>query len=200
MVIWPKKVSPSDQGWQDACALLQVLALDPRRPIAMQKGRNRIREAQRFYESADEYLIRPTIYVDRQPVLAPYVTYDLRFAVSATVIGSIPIDSESELVEFNSVLNSALQSPFTTAERKKWIAEYERIRCIREKDPMPDVFSAAATDENRKSMRWYNDTRAAIEEPRTGEVRASISSHEEVLRRLIQLGAAMQKGELRREA
>ena len=32
MVIWPKKISPDDAGWQQACALMQVLALDPRRP------------------------------------------------------------------------------------------------------------------------------------------------------------------------
>lgn len=66
MVIWPEKIDRDDENWLQACALMQVLALDPRR-----HNDNATSKPRSFFESADDYLVRPNIWVDRKQVAAP---------------------------------------------------------------------------------------------------------------------------------
>lgn len=65
MVIWPEKIDRDDENWLQACALMQVLALDPRR-----HNDNATSKPRSFFESADDYLVRPNIWVDRKQVAA----------------------------------------------------------------------------------------------------------------------------------
>ena len=205
MVIWPQKISPNDDGWRQACALMQVLALDPRRHLdraTRQLGRN--------FESADDLLERPNIWVDRRLFPAPYFSYCLRFNVSASVLGSIPIDDEVQLNEFKRAVNAALQGELTMAERKSWEAEHQRLETSRmaerrrwEKykgiagpavpENAANDFHAVAADEAAKASRFYTKVRNDIEAPRRfdGIARPSLSRHEEVLVGLIQLGTTL---------
>lgn len=188
MVIWPKAVSRGDEGWEKACALLQVLALDPRMPLSrgFQKQRN-------FFESADDFLVRPNIYVDRKLVPAPYHSYCIRFNVSASVLGSIPIDDCEQLDEFRRAVSAALVGELTVAEQKRWAADSEFRRCCAAKDPLADAFTKTGAGEGRKADRYYHEVREAIEAPRrfTDYWHASWSEHGEVLEGLIRLGSAM---------
>lgn len=205
MVIWPQKISPDDEAWQQACALMQVLALDPRR-----HQDRATRHLGRFFESADDLLERPNIWVDRRLVPAPYFSYCLRFNVSASVHGSIPIDDEAQLNEFKRAVNAALQGELTTAERKSWEAEHQRLETSRiaERRRWEDYkgiagpavpenaandLHAVAADEAAKASRFYTKVRNDIEAPRRfdGIARPSLSRHEEVLTGLIRLGTTL---------
>lgn len=104
MVIWPKEVSRSDVGWQQAVALMKVALLDLRRPVRTERGR----VVQVFVTSADDLLVRPTITVERRRVEAPYFQYRLAFDVAVTVHGAIGVDSEVELDEFRRTVNAAI--------------------------------------------------------------------------------------------
>lgn len=187
MVIWPKEISSDDEGWVRACALLNVLALDPRQP-SPQGFKQRV-----YFESADDFLIRPQIWVDRKRIPAPYYAYALRFNVSASVHGTIPIDAAAQLAEFKRRVNAALHGPLTVAARKQWEANGEFLNCCRSDDAMAPAFAKVAADENQKADRYYIEMRETIEAPRryTGYVAASLSQHEEILEGLIRLGAAM---------
>ena len=199
MVIWPQKISTDDVGWQQACALMQVLALDPRRP------QNRAtRHLGRYFESADDILERPNIWVDRRQVPAPYFSYCLRFNVSASVLGSIPVDDVQQIAEFKRAVNSALRGELTTAERKSWEANEQRLEVLRQvgyqrqqpadqasADDKAREFHAVAADESAKASRYYDAAvRDQIESPHCFDrvARASRSRHEEVLVGLIRMG------------
>lgn len=205
MVIWPKKISPEDEGWQQTCALLQVLALDPRRH--QDRG---TRHLGRFFESADDLLERPNIWVDRRQVPAPYLSYCLRFNVSASVLGSIPVDDEAQIAEFKRVVNAAMTGELTKAERKCWEAADQRIEAIRMAEQRrwdeykgiasPSVpenasedLQAVAADEGAKASHYYTQIRNEIETPRRfdGVARPSLSRHEEILAGLIRLGTSL---------
>ena len=196
MVIWPQKISPDDEGWQQACALMLVLALDPRRPPT-----RAARHLGRYFESADDILERPNIWVDRRLVPAPYFSYCLRFNVSASVHGSIPIDDVQQLAEFKRAVNAALRGELTAAERKSWEANEQRLVVLRQADSRRHPadaaaddkahgFHAVAADESAKASRYYAAVRDQIEAPRRldGMARASLSRHEEILAGLIRLG------------
>lgn len=202
MVLWPHKVSSDDKEWQQACALMQVLALDPRRPLEPAS-----RTPRGFFESADDYLVRPNIWVDRKQVPAPYFSYTLRFNVSASVHGSIPVDDAEQITEFKRAVNLAIQGELTTAERKSWEAEHQRLEASRMAErqrwkgnreglehaaPVISTtdFHAVAADEAAKASRYYAQVRQDIEAPRRYDriARASLSRHEEVLAGLVQLG------------
>lgn len=197
MVIWPQKISPDDEGWQQACALMQVLALDPRRTVT-----RTTRHLGRYFESADDILERPNIWVDRRQVPAPYFSYCLRFNVSASVLGSIPIDDVTQITEFKRVVNAALRGKLTAAERKSWEANDQRLAVLRKADSRDSssqngapaaaahAFQAVAADESAKASRHYTAVRNEIEAPRRfdGIPRSSLSRHEEVLAGLVQLG------------
>lgn len=187
MVIWPEKISSDDDGWLRVCALLQVLALDPRQlsPMGL--------KPRRYFETADDFLIRPIIWVDRKQVPAPYFSYSLRFNVSASVHGSIPIDASDQIEEFKRRVNAALQSPLTVAERKRWEADCEFRKCCAANDSMATAFATVASDESRKADHYYHEVREAIEASRryTGYVAASLSRHEEVLDGLVRLGTTL---------
>lgn len=197
MVIWPQKISPDDEGWQQACALMQVLALDPRRPPT-----RAARHLGRYFESADDILERPNIWVDRRLVPAPYFSYCLRFNVSASVHGSIPIDDVAQITEFKRAVDAALRGELTAAERKSWEANDQRLAVLRKadlrgssaQDGTPDAtahaFQVVAADESAKASRHYTAVRNEIETPRRfdGIPRPSLSRHEEVLAGLVQLG------------
>ena len=202
MVIWPQRISQDDGGWQQACALMQVVALDPRRPPT-----RAARHLGRYFESADDILERPNIWVDRRQVPAPYFSYCLRFNVSASVLGSIPIDDVQQIAEFKRVVNAALRGELTTAERKSWEANEQRLVVLRQADCRrqqsadasagdtrqaisADEFHVAAADESAKASRYYAAVRDEIEAPRRfdGVARASLSRHEEIMAGLIRLG------------
>ena len=200
MVIWPQKISPDNEGWQQACALMQVLALDPRRPPT-----RAARHPGRYFELADDILERPNIWVDRRLVPAPYFSYCLRFNVSASIHGSIPIDDVAQITEFKRVVNAALCGELTAAERKSWEANDQRLDVLRKADSRdrssqngaPDAaahaFQAVAADESAKASRHYTSVRNEIEAPRRfdGIPRPSLSSQEEVLAGLVQLGTTI---------
>lgn len=187
MVIWPETISSDDDGWVRACALLQVLALDPRQPSP------RGFKPRLYFETADAILIRPYIWVERKQVPAPYFSYSLRFNVSASVHGSIPIEATDQIEEFKRKVNAALQGPLTVAERKRWEADREFRKCCAANDPMATAFASVARDEIRKADHYYREVREAIEAPRrnTGYVAASLSRHEEVLDGLVRLGTTL---------
>lgn len=205
MVIWPQKISPDDEGWRKACALMQVLAFDPRRHMD-----RTTRHLSRYFESADDLLERPNIWVDRRQVPAPYFSYCLRFNVSASVLGSIPIDDEAQINEFKRTVNAALQGELTSAERKCWEAEHQRLENSKMAErrrweeykgiAAPAVpenaaidLHAVAADEAAKASRFYTQVRNDIESSRRfdGIARPSLSRHEEVLAGLILLGTTL---------
>lgn len=185
MVIWPEKIDRDDENWLQACALMQVLALDPRR-----HNDNATSKPRSFFESADDYLVRPNIWVDRKQVAAPYFSYDLRFNVSGSVLGSIPIDDANQIAEFKRVVNAALQGELTTSERKRWTVsqEYRRHTGGVSEDEL-----AVARTEGAKALRYYTQVREDIVAPRRfdGIARASLSRHEEVLAGLIRVGSSL---------
>lgn len=190
MVIWPQKVCRGDEEWDRACALLQVLALAPRRLDV-----RRCADQRKYFESAEEFLVQPEIWVDRKLVPAPYYSYELHFNVSASVHGAIPVADLDQLSEFKQVVSSALHGELTAAERKRWEADAEFRRCCAANDPMAEVFAAAAGEQSRKADRYYHQVKDAIESSRrnTGYVAASLSRHEEILDGLIRLGATLLK-------
>lgn len=185
MVIWPKKVVSGDEGWDQALALLMRISLDTRRPDG-------------FFTSADEYLVRQKIWVDRRLVDAPYYSYCLRFGVSCSILGRIPVDSTSELEEFKRAISEALTSEITIAETNLWRA-HRKIQQIRWASSSKKFASAsynsaeieALYEEARKdslvAMQHYNAARVVIDSTRDknkGGV-SSTCSHEEILNYLI---------------
>lgn len=188
MVIWPQKVCRDDEGWRRTCALLQVLALDPRRAPPASSLRNKSRT---YFESADDFLIRPNIFVDRKQVPASYYSYSLRFNVSISAHGVVPIADMEQCDEFRRAVNAALRSELTVAERKRWEADHGFRSCCAANDPMAEVFATRSRDESRKADHYYLQVREAIEASRRfdGIVRASLCQHEEIVDGLIRLGA-----------
>lgn len=185
MVIWPQTISPTDSAWKQVCALMRVLPLDPR--AAVTKGSC----PRPFLERSDDVLVRPEIWVDRRRVPAPYWTYTLRFGVSASVHGSIPVEDAEQLMEFRQVVDAALVGPLTQAERKRWEADTQFRRLCRTGDPMAEIYREQGRQAGMLAHRHYDQVRRDIEEPRrkAGFVAASLSRHEEVLHGLIELGA-----------
>jgi hypothetical protein len=191
MVIWPKIVAAGDEGWDKACALLRMLPLDTRRRhVGRAKGEG-------FIESAEEFLERPNIWVDKKLVPAPYYAYRLDFAVSCSVQGAIPAENEAELTEFKRVVTEAMGTDITLAERNSREAQrkssdlQQRRHLIREApadDGGFDALRQRAQTESEIAIRHYRAAQRAIEQPRRlrGEVRCSMSSHEEILQHLIQ--------------
>lgn len=190
MLIWPKAVNDSDPDWARACALLQVLALDPRQPSL------RGHKPRPYFETADDFLVRPEIWVDRKRVPAPYYSYSLRFNVSASVHGSISVAAADQLEEFRRAVNAAIQAPLTAAERKRW----EATNAAREReaagDPKAEYWLTIAHDEGRKAQWLYDATRERIASSRRGAgyVAAGLCSHEEVLEELVRIGTFQYRG------
>jgi len=188
MVIWPKAINVSDDAWRQACALMQVLALD------LRKYSPRGYQRREYYESAEDFLVRPMIWENTKRVPAPYLQYALRFNVSASVHGSIPIDAADELEEFGRWVNAAIQSPLTVAQRKMWDICSERLKGERAGDySMSGSLIEREREECAKAMFHYNDVRESIETSRryTNFKAASLSRHEEILGGLIRLGVDM---------
>jgi hypothetical protein len=133
--------------------------------------------------------------VDKRLVPAPYYSFSLRFNVSVSVHGSIFIADTEQVEEFKRVVNAALQSPLTVAERKRWEADNEFIKCCAANDPMASVFELAGSEESRKADRYYHEIREAIAAPRRliDYGHSSLCQHEEVLDGLIRLGATLLK-------
>ena len=189
MVIWPQTITKDDAGWLQTCALLKTLALDPRRLDFPRKG------PAPFFETADDFLERPMIWVDRKLVAAPYFSYSLRFAVSAVSIGHIPVDRDIELAEFREAVNSALQGPLTQAERKRWEASQASYQVPDpywlkdEEQRAANAFrkqqlAAIAAEEGQKAIALY---RAAQRRLPCG----SLEQHKDTLLRLIEKGLSM---------
>lgn len=180
MVIWPKIVARGDSDWDSVCALLQVLALDPRSSRQTKGGWY---APPSFYASADDLLERPMIVVDRKQEPAPYYAYSLRFSVSASVHGHIPIGDTAQLAEFRRAVNASLQGPLTEAERKHWEADAEFRRRTAAKDPDAESFALIAHQEAEKAALHYTQARNSIQ-----------GDHAAVLAGLIGLGASFVQG------
>lgn len=192
MVIWPQRISREDENWRKVCALLQLLALDPRIPAI--PCRRRATHGRIYFHSADDYLIQPMIYVDKKRVAAPYFSYSVRFAVSCSFHGSIRIDSATELEEFRKVINAALCSPVTTAECRYWEANDEYLRACRRNDSTKPFYDTERVEEGKRAGHWYATVRLSLEESRQDDeiARRSLVNHDEVLKRLITLAGAME--------
>lgn len=120
MVIWPGRVSLTDNEWRRACALLLLLPLDLRAwqmPSRASAGIKRF-----FISTADGFLKRPEIWVNQRTQLAPYFEYELCFAVSASVHGRIPVSDKEALIEFRRAVGAAVSGELTAAERRRWEA------------------------------------------------------------------------------
>ena len=177
MVIWPEKVARGNADWDRVCSLLQVLALDPRRPLPLRSRWNASRE---YFTSADQFLERPMIYVDRRHVPAPHFSYAIRFNVSGSVHGSIPVDDAEQLEEFRRAINEALHGRLTQAERKRWEAAAEWRARLAANDPLAEVFASEAQEEGAKADHYYREVRAAIG-----------GDHQAVLAGLVDVGAIL---------
>lgn len=162
MIIWPETVSRTDESWNNARALMRVLSVDVRRKSFRPKP-----DEPHYYETADDYLVRPLIVVERRPVLAPYFSYRVNFSVSCGVLGHIPVDDESQLFEFRQVLNAALQHELTVAEKGVWVAGRKRNVLERRLVGAPlesrdslrqesESLLAEATELARTSHQFYN--------------------------------------------
>ncbi len=185
MILWPQVVSKSDGDWMSACALMQVLPLDTRATLYDRHGQ--------FLESADAFLVRPMIQVDRKQVPAPYFQYCLRFSLSASVHGTISIDSVAELEEFRHVVSQCLASALTQSERTKWTAEREhhRLSWSRQVAAIANMETAVqeAQDADRNASFYLTQAHALIEAD--GGFKNPLLKFEEVLQRLVELGRQM---------
>lgn len=194
MVIWPKNVNRGDGDWKKVCMLLQVLALDPRMG---ERWDGRARQwTSSYFHNADDYLIQPMIYVDQKRVAAPYYSYSVRFAVSCSFHGAIPVDSASELEEFRGAVNAALCSPITLAERRRWETNDDYLKACRSRnDADKEHYDAKRSEYGLIADTSYNTMRRKLEEMRKddGVVRCSLVTHEEVLEHLIVLRGSMQE-------
>lgn len=188
MVIWPKKVEQGDHGWDQALALLKYLPIDTRRPDG-------------FLASADDFLVRPKIWVEQRLVDAPYFAYTIRFAVSCSVLGQISVDSTAELDEFKRAVSEALVSEITVAETNLWKA-HRRTQWLGWKGSTSKVPLAAEQLAEMEDLRagvphhavvalkYYNAARVVIDSNRdkTQGGASSTCSHEEILSYLINAG------------
>lgn len=187
MVIFPSRVGSTNQDWLKACALMKVLPLDTR----IFSMRNR-KSNKHFIDSVDDILERPMIYVDSKEVPAPYFQYTLRFNVSASVHGQIPVGSELQLYEFTSVVTNALNSPLTVAEKNRWIADSKRVECERK-----NSFSGALVHLAEQKLKaaesfcYYDNARRQLESVNAHTGNHHTVQHIEVLDLLIQQGLAM---------
>lgn len=120
MVIWPMRVCGDDANWLRACALMQLLPLDLRTmPRATRLPGH---QGWCFATRAQDLRQRPTIWLDRRAVLAPYFRYELRFSVSASILGSIDVDDDGALREFDLTVQAAIKGGLSAAERTRWEA------------------------------------------------------------------------------
>lgn len=184
MVIWPKSINKNDGEWLRACALMQVLALNPRQES------KRVRKPRETLKTADDYLFRPLVWIERKQVPAAHYSFSLRFNVSASVHGTIPVDDVDQIEEFKRVVNAALQGALTEAERNRWAADEAFRKSCSANDGMADGFHTLCGDEGRKADHFYLTAKESIEVSRrnTGWVGASLSNHDEILVELIRVG------------
>lgn len=189
MVFWPESISGEDPQWVQAAALMRVLPLDARNTGG--------RLPATFFEQARDFLSRPMIEVERRRVEAPYFEYSLRFTVSCSVHGRIPVDDHVQLAEFCRVVDQALHSPVARAERRRIITMQRQVLEDRNRDmekspyfnhrklhalpELPDPDASEPTD----SHVHYT---AAVIQARSG---GAVNSHVEALRLLVQKGLGM---------
>lgn len=197
MILWPKRVSRDDEQWRNALALMQVLPLDPR----IFPFQNRV-PGHKFLTSVEEFLERPSIYVDRRLVPAPYFSFSVQFSVSGGVCGSIPVDDEEQLAEFRRVVGAALNSELTMAERGVWEASNERgllerkllVTKPEDREPLRErsaVLIATATELARKAHHFYNEEMTKFLTWRESNPMGKRPGHQEVMLALIERGKQM---------
>jgi hypothetical protein len=107
MVLWPQTISQDDRAWKQACALLQVLSLDPRMPSP------RGYAPRKMYTTARDYLVRPMLWIEKKQVQASYYLYCVRFSVSASIQGSIGLNDFAAINQFCERIDAALNSSLT---------------------------------------------------------------------------------------
>jgi hypothetical protein len=187
MIIFPARISKDDQDWIRACALLKVLPLDTR---------NRSKGKPPYYDCDLDYLVRKKSFKEGKWIEDPYYSFSLRFGVSASIHGSIHVDSSDELEEFKAVVNEALSSEICISERRKHeLSEERRALWCSNKD-VPDCLSQRIQAESRAAIKYYDRARLCLDESRRNLNRgfASLSSHEEVMELLLTKGAEIMTG------
>lgn len=182
MVIFPGRISKDNQDWIRACSLLKVLALDTR---TLGKGKTSY--------SAEDYLLRSKAFANGKWIDHPYYTFSLRFSVSASIHGSINVDSGAEIEEFKAVVNSALCSEASIAERS-WFELSEKRRALWYSNiEVPENLTQKIQVESCSSHKYYDQARARLEENRRNLNRgfASRCTHDEVMEHLLVIGAEL---------
>lgn len=182
MVIYPACLSKEDPEWMRACALMKMLALDPRMPPSGRRGENR-----GFYQCADDYLIRPRQFMNGKWVDAKFYSFSVRFAVSASIHGSIDIDDDTSLAEFRRAVGSAIEGPLTAAERERHVLSGERLALDRAGTEAPEGLAARVRAASHAAMDSYEQMRKSLEDDRRhrGCGMPSLTTHQEILEGLI---------------
>lgn len=122
-----------------------------------------------------------------------YYTFSLKFSVSASIHGSINVDSGAELDEFKAVVNSALCSEASIAERN-WFELSEKRRALWCTNmEVPESLTQKIQAESCSSHKYYDEARARLEDNRRNLNRgfASRCTHDEVMKHLLVIGAEL---------
>lgn len=187
-MLYPETIADSDGDWRKACAFLQVIPLNPRKkPPSGSLPRT-------FYETADDYLVRPMIDCDGKKVPAPYYCYVLRFAVSLGVSGRIPFEANDQLDAFRRTVNAAIQTDFGLAERRRWELDDERLRLERAEDHQSAIVLAEQSRVASLALSGYDDAFAALLD-RLGRC----PSHTDVLHSILAAAGELNQDEVRDE-
>lgn len=182
MVIHPGRISKYNKDWIRACSLLKVLSLDTRT----------LGKSKTSY-SAEDYLLRSKVFENGNWIDLPYYSFSLRFSVSASIHGSINVDSAAELEEFKAVVNSALCSEASIAERN-WFELSEMRRALWYSNmEVPEDLTQRIQAESCSSHKYYDQARARLVENRRNLNRgfASLTTHDEVMEQLLVIGAEL---------
>lgn len=182
MVINPETVSQSDPRWRRACALLKLLALEPRRqrwePSTSAHFVFGKKTPLEFIANADEYLARPEYWREGRRQLGDQYMYTVHFGVACTITGTIPVDAQEQLEEFRRAVNDAIQGPLTAAARRRWTYE-QRWREVRapKSDPERQMYLALQILAANEADRLYDAARAVVLRARG----ANDDQHERIL-------------------
>jgi len=184
MIIFPARISKDDQDWIRACALLKVLPLDTR---------NRSKGKPPYYDCDLDYLVRKKSFKEGKWIEDPYYSFSLRFGVSASIHGSIHVDSSDELEEFKAVVNEAIGSDISVSERRVLELSDERRSLWYSNKDVPDSLSRQIQTEACKSLQNYEWARRHLDEERRhlNPGFGRLSTHDEVMDCLLSIGGEL---------
>ena len=187
-MLYPETIADSDGDWRKAFAFLQVIPLNPRKKPSSGSL------PQTFYETADDYLVRPMIYEGKTKVPAPYYCYVLRLSVALGVIGRIPVEANDQLDVFRRTVNAAIQSEIGLAERRRWVLNDERLKLERAEDPRSTLVLAEQSKSAAIAAAGYDAAFDALL-ARNGRC----PSHEDVLHSILAAAGVLDQDEVRDE-